>query len=558
MISINSCLTKLSTHYKILGCFNINSPDDLDLVALEIKLKDLWKKKFEDNERIVFAITGDYYHNDNLAGLGLQSIQTLLNTIDISNFFVEIVTSNSAIEQEYQWILQNVSTDPVPVHINVCIGDYHQWNGAKFNVLTKYNQLSTQTDIYKNFDKTQQNLLINSKVFCIFPWTHLMIEPTGNVKPCCSSQQIVGNVNKDSLKTIWNSPDIKKLRKNMLNDIPSPECDVCYNKEKIKKESMRMSFNRQLAHRIYKVNKTQPTGELNDFSLNYIDSRFNNLCNLSCRSCNALWSSSWHKVAVKLELIDKQTKPLLIAGKNPNGVYNQIMEHIDSVDMIYFAGGEPLIIAQFYEILDYLERNKQFDKKLIYNTNFTQTVYKKRSIFEIWKKFHHVSVGASLDAEGARAEYLRCGTHWNNVIENRKRMLEICPNVDFYVSVTPGLINALHIPDFHKSWVEQDLIQAQDFAVQILYSPAYQSIGHAPDFLKQQIREKYVKHLEWLRPRDKLGRATNGYESLIEYIDQSTDQFDPQIFWTNIDRLDQYHHTDLIEVFPELAQILRG
>jgi organic radical activating enzyme len=344
----------------------------------------------------------------------------------------------------------------------------------------------------------------------------------------------------------------------MLNDTPSPGCVVCYDKEKIKKESMRLSFNRQLSHRIYKVDKTQPDGELDDFSLNYLDSRFNNLCNLACRSCGASSSSSWHNIAVKLELIDKKTKPLLIAGKSPDDMYNQIMEHIDSLDMIYFAGGEPLMIDQFYEILNYLEINKQFDKKLIYNTNFTQTVYKKRSIFEIWKKFHHVSVGASLDAEGSRAEYLRCGTHWKDVINNRKRMLEICPNVDFYISVTPGLINALHIPDFHKSWVNQNLIQAQDFAVQILYSPAYQSIGHAPEFLKQQIRAKYVKHLEWLRPRDKLGRATNGYESLIEYIDQSTDQFNAKIFWHNVDQLDQYHRTNLIEVFPELAQIPRG
>jgi radical SAM protein with 4Fe4S-binding SPASM domain len=556
MISIDNCITRLSTQYKILDCFNINAPDDLDLVALEIKLNNIWKNKLEDNERIVFVITGDYYHNDNLAGLGLQSIQTLLNTIDISNFFVEIVTSNSAIEQEYQWILQNVSTDSVPVHINMCNGVYHRWNGAKFITLTKYNQLSTQTDIYKNFDKTQQDLLINSKVFCIFPWTHLMIDPTGNVKPCCSSQQIVGNVNKDSLKTIWNNSSVKKLRKNMLDDIPSPECAVCYNREKIKKESMRMSFNRQLAHRIYKVKKTQPTGELTDFSLNYLDSRFNNLCNLSCRSCGVLWSSSWHKVAVKLELVDKKTKPLLIAGKNPDDVYNQIMEHIDSVDMIYFAGGEPLIIAQFYEILDYLEHNKQFDKKLIYNTNFTQTVYKKRSIFEIWKKFHHVSVGASLDAERSRAEYLRCGTHWNTVIENRKRMLEICPNVDFYVSVTPGLINALHIPDFHKSWVEQELIQAQDFAVQILYSPAYQSIGHAPEFLKQQIRAKYVKHLEWLRPRDALQRATVGFESAINFMTATDNTHLLPKFWNKTRKLDAIRNEDIFKAIPELKALV--
>lgn len=557
MTSIDHLLDTFTAQYKILGCITINNPSDLDLISIEIKLKDLRQEVFESNERIVFVITGDYYTNTDFSGLGLQSIQSLLNTVDISNFFVEIITSNPDIEKEYQWVLENVSSDSVPVHINQCQGSYSRWNGTNFCKSTKYNQLSSQLEIYKNLSNKQQQLL-DSKVFCIFPWTHLMIDPTGNVKPCCVSSQVVGNANKDTLKTIWNSDEIKEIRRNMLDGKPSPGCVGCYSKEKIKKESFRMSFNRQLAHRLYKVDSTLPSGHLDDFSLNYLDSRFNNLCNLSCRSCNPMYSSSWHKVAVELKMSDEKSKPLLIAGTTDNDVYEQIMEHIDNLDMIYFAGGEPLIIEQFYDILDYLERTKQFDKKLIYNTNFTQTVYKKRSIFDIWKKFQNVSVGASLDAEGPRAEYLRCGTNWDSVINNRKQMLEICPNVDFYISVTPGLINALHIPDFHKSWVEQNLIQPQDFAVQILYYPEYQSIAHAPDFLKKQIRAKYIDHLNWLRPLDKLGRATNGYESLVEYIDQSTDQFSPQVFWSNVIQLDQYHGTNLIDVFPELAQIPRG
>ena len=50
---------------------------------------------------------------------------------------------------------------------------------------------------------------------------------------------------------------------------------------------------------------------------------------------------------------------------------------------------------------------------------------------------------------------MRKGTVWKDVVANRKRMLEVCPNVDFYISSTVGLINSLHIVDFHRNWVEQ-------------------------------------------------------------------------------------------------------
>ena len=74
--------------------------------------------------------------------------------------------------------------------------------------------------------------------------------------------------------------------------------------------------------------------------------------------------------------------------------------HIDYVEQIYFAGGEPLIMDEHYRILEELERRGMFDVRLVYNTNFTQVRLKDRYVFDFWKKFKNVSVGASLDAMG--------------------------------------------------------------------------------------------------------------------------------------------------------------
>jgi hypothetical protein len=85
---------------------------------------------------------------------------------------------------------------------------------------------------------------------------------------------------------------------------------------------------------------------------------------------------------------------------------------------------------------------------------------------------------------------------------------EVCPNVDFYISSTVGLINALHITDFHRNWVDQGLLKPQDFNFNLLQYPYAQRIDLLPASFKQKVKEKYLKHLEWLRPLDGLTRAT--------------------------------------------------
>ena len=126
------------------------------------------------------------------------------------------------------------------------------------------------------------------------------------------------------------------------------------------------------------------------------------------------------------------------------------------------------MMEEHYNILDELERRGRFDVRLIYNTNFTQTKLKDRVVFDYWRKFDSVAVGASLDAMGARAEYIRKGTVWDVVERNRAQMMSICPRVDFYISPTLSIMNALHIPDFHKAWVKKGYIKPQDLNINIL------------------------------------------------------------------------------------------
>jgi hypothetical protein len=213
------------------------------------------------------------------------------------------------------------------------------------------------------------------------------------------------------------------------------------------------------------------------------------------------------------------------------------------------------MMKEHYNILDELERRGRFDVRLIYNTNFTHTRLKDRTVFDYWKRFKSVAVGASLDAMGPRAEYIRKGTDWDQVERNREQMLSTCPNVDFYISPTLSIMNALHLPIFHKEWVNKGFIQAQDLNVNILQDPAHLRVDIAPVEYKQRIRVAYEEHLEWLRPQDPLQRATVGFESAVTYMMGTDNSHLLPTFWSKTRELDAIRKENVLSIIPELEAL---
>lgn len=399
----------------------------------------------------------------------------------------------------------------------------------------------------------ERYLLTESSTFCIYPWIHLHAYPTGEAYPCCHAEMAhpVGNCKTQTLAEIWQDQPMQQLRQDMLEERENATCARCYEQEAAGFFSGRRSANKHHGHHIEKL-------EHNPFEMTYWDIRFSNLCNLSCRSCGHIFSSSWYQDQAKLAgpewLINNQ--PLNFAGRTETDIWEQLLPHFDYVEQIYFAGGEPLMMEEHYRILDELERRGRFDVRLIYNTNFTQTRLKDRSVFDYWCRFESVAVGASLDAMGPRAEYIRHGTRWDRVLENRRQMIDLCPNVDFYISPTLSIMNAMHLPDFHRHWVEQGLLRPQDLNVNILQDPAHYRIDIATLEYKQQIAERYQDHIAWLEPLDSLSRATVGFRSALEFMMSTDNTYLIDTFWRQTHRLDSLRDENILEVLPELAVLI--
>jgi hypothetical protein len=117
-------------------------------------------------------------------------------------------------------------------------------------------------------------------------------------------------------------------------------------------------------------------------------------------------------------------------------------------------------------------------------------------------------------------------------------------------------MNAWHLPDFHRNWVDHGFIRAQDLNINILQDPAHLRIDIAPIKYKQRIRQAYTEHIEWLRPQDPLQRATVGFESAIHFMMATDNTSLIDTFWQKTHQLDKMRNEHVILVLPELEALL--
>ena len=563
-MTLQEKIKELSSQYKIVAEVNLDAWHDM--ADYQTKnwfrkiLSEIHKTAYKSDERIIFTLTsGDRYSNINAtSGIILTQLQKRINEVDISNYFVILLTNDTTIPVAYLKVKDVISTDPVPINIVI----YEESITEKIIAQSKKSDYNSTDPIKISLDtleSREQFLLTESKTFCMYPWIHMHAYPTGNAYLCCMTDMEfpIGNFKNNTMREIWNDRPMREIRQAMLTEKSVDACNRCYEQEASGFMSGRLGANKHHGHHIKKVAKTQTDGTFEDFELTYWDIRFSNLCNLSCRSCGHIFSSSWYQDQAKLSGPEwkKTHKVLNYAGRFETDAWEQLIEHIDHVEQIYFAGGEPLLMDEHYRILDELVRRKKFDVRLIYNTNFTHTELKDRSVFEYWKLFDSVSIGASLDDCGNRAEYIRKGTDWAVVEQNRRDMMRICPKVDFYISPTLSIMNAWSITDFHRDWVEKGLIGPQDINVNILQDPPYYRIDIAPTEYKQQLKTKFLNHIHWLQEQDPLQRATVGFESAVNYMMATDNTHLIDTFWRKTHELDSIRKENVLDVIPELAAL---
>jgi radical SAM protein with 4Fe4S-binding SPASM domain len=411
----------------------------------------------------------------------------------------------------------------------------------------------------KDIASRRDELLKDSKTFCMLPWTAMIIHQDGRALPCCQarSTEETGNVKRESLLDIWNGSDMRQLRRNMLAGRKSPHCQACYELEDADVHSMRLEHNKGLAGHFDVVRATKPDGSVEPFRLLTLELNLSNECNFACRYCHSERSTRWYGDYRRL-WGDPGHPRLLAARDDLDGLLREFEPLFPHLRRIHFAGGEPLIMRWHYALLRRLIERRCFGVHLTYSTNFSGTRLGGEDVFGLWNRFGKVTVTASLDASGRRGEYIRHGQKWDQVVADRENLQKACPHVDFAISPTLTVLNSFALPDFHREWLEKRYIRPPgDCNVGFLVGPAEYRIQILPPRLKATVAEKYERHIEYMRAEfgELAERDIRSFRSAANYMmKRDLSALIPR-FREVTESLDALRGERFWDVFPELAEM---
>jgi hypothetical protein len=121
------------------------------------------------------------------------------------------------------------------------------------------------------------------------------------------------------------------------------------------------------------------------------------------------------------------------------------------------------------------------------------------------------------------------------------------------LSVAPviSLFNADHIPDFHREWIAERLVEPEGFHPHILRAPRHYSVQAFPARVKERLARKYEDHIRSLGP----SAAANAFRGVLNFMAESDLSGELENFRKTTSELDRIRGDKLLDVFPELAEL---
>jgi len=530
---IDAALDDIGSQYKVVDSpiFLSSLSDNNWKTDFYNKLKALRKDAYQDNERIVIVQDiNDQYDYDNSShypGEMLVFLQQTLQEIDITNFFVLIVSPNPDIDSEIDTLQREWSSDETKIQCYRIIGDYKK-------------------------EKTRQD------TFCILPWMHFYLSTNGNVLPCCISDRDypIGNLKTEKFSEIYNGSKMASIRKNMLNNIKSKECKNCYIMEHYGIESKREKTNKEWHKEIKQIKKTtNKHGTLDNLKIIDFHLGLNSVCNLMCRTCSGESSTKLAGEEKKLLNFSRNYDNILNVNEKSK-IVNEISPHLHSAEVISFAGGEPTRQKEQYEILDQLidtDLNRTIILK--YNINFTTTEFNRKSIIDYWNKFDNVHVNASIDGCGEKFEYIRHGAKWEEVENNFKKIKSECPHVKLGVNSVVSFLSIESIMDLQRLWHDRNILSVDKFELSLMYeNTGYYEIQSLPQHHKSRISKKIDDHCKWLQNQNSL-KLKDEWEKIKDYMNSADMTYVLKETKKDTERRDKSRGVNFYNVFPDMTDV---
>ena len=385
---------------------------------------------------------------------------------------------------------------------------------------------------------------------CILPWISVEATSMGTTRPCCLYTEEIPDIDlkKHTLEDAFNSKTMRDLRRSFRRGEKPIGCERCWMEEDAGKKSKREYMLEKFRH--IDVDYDNTKGE----SLQFLDLKLGNICNLKCRICRTWSSSKWGQEELDYYnpayAGNSQIKDWLKAGQWPR-TSSKFWDNMDillpQIKYFEFTGGEPFLIKQHFDLLERaVEKGYAKNIDIHYNTNTT----KLPKQHQIWQHFKHVQIAFSVDNTEERFEYERYGAKWRT---SNKNILAInalrdsgAYNMDTQLCATWNIQNIYYIDDV-LTWA--DTMNFDSIHFNLMHDPWEMAISNTPTSAKPELmiylqkcrvkHEKYAKDIESL-----------------QHIVMSSQQEDAQPLHNKFRRTDLYRNQNFAVSHAKIARAI--
>ena len=282
-----------------------------------------------------------------------------------------------------------------------------------------------------------------SPTFCMAKWHHTTIYlQTGETHSCYHPRPHKISLDEIAIdpSALHNTEQKKLERLEMLNGGKPSGCQYCWNIEAMGEDYV--SDRKERNSTIYRADrfeqiKSGPWDQ--NINPEYIEISFGNECNFKCGYCHPKHSSAYHKeikmhgpyTAVKnhrndidwFKVYEEETNPYVEAW------WKWWPEVSKTLNILRITGGEPLLQASTWRLLEDLDKNPLPNLELNINSNFgVKPILVDRLVERInkllaEKKIKKFKMFTSMDTWGPQAEYIRTGLDLELWERNLKKYL---------------------------------------------------------------------------------------------------------------------------------------
>ena len=410
--------------------------------------------------------------------------------------------------------------------------------------------------------KTQTNSfspeeLVKSKTYCVHLFSQVATSPSGYLRPCCHFNDKMSkniHISKTSPSEFFNSPYFENLREKVNKGEKLKGCGYCYSMEKNNVESMRQRHNRNYFEIVKKVGNS-----LQQDSIQSIDLRMGNLCNLGCVMCHPDTSSflereqqKHHKENFFGEL--PSSFDLMEWYKDPK-IIQDIKNDTRSISKLWLLGGEPLINMGNLEIL---EAFKSKGKSLEIEISSNITVLNER-ILELLSR-HNTIIKCSIDGFGAISDYIRYPSVFKDIDKNFRMLFQTDIRIEIVFSVQ--VLNLLNIKDFYfwlKNICEKFSKPCPFSLSNIVVCPSHLAIKNLPDDLKTKAVKELKDVLKDIESSEKQYIHPVTLFQLVDYLEKEKgDVREIQRGWKFIESFDRIRKKSWHDVVPWMEKVLQA